>query len=361
MRFLIMVIALPLITFGQPLEIESYAPNPSRELNGLWKLKITSNANTSIWLKAEVKQGGRLIYHATTDPVSITSGMNLLDQYKMQIRTQSFQNTKLEGYVTSTGKLPKGLYTGCVTVFSGQQELKTLCIEVTAENFSPPMLVFPFDGQELSQVNPTLSWIPPVPNAPGDIQYSVKLVEVVQGQTPQEALLKNPARFFEDEIETTTLPYPPSALPLEIDKVYAWQVIAFVGLTKIGITEIWHFKIVELNPEIKELISKQDYYDLSQSDFSRTITALKLLKLKYNEGQAKGRLTIDIYDVDGKNILKKPIVVKNKAGENYHKIDLTEIRGIKHENQYLMTINHGSKGLLNRLSFVYLDPEKYQP
>lgn len=360
---LILVLVCPMLLSAQSIEVESYALNPSSDINSLWKLRINllGALGEPVWIKAEVKTRGQLVYYAVSEPLDLSSGLNVFDQYKIQIKHQSFQNKNIEDYVTSTGKLPKGLYTGCITMYVGTRELKTLCTEIKAENYAPPMLVFPYNEQELTQMNPTLSWIPPVPNAPTAISYSLKLVEIASGQTAQEALLKNPARMFLEGLETTTIPYGASALPLEVHKSYAWQVAAFVGSSKIGITEIWSFSIIELNPRIEELISKQDYFDINQSDFSRTISALKLLKIKYTEEQAKGRLVLKIYDVDGKEVLKKPMTLKNRSGDNYHIIDLTQMRGIKHEKQYLMTINHDSEGLLSRLSFVYLDPEKYNP
>lgn len=347
--------------FSQSLQIEHYGANPSMELSELWKLQIvgaTVNDLQNIWLKAEVKQGGRMVYEATTETLPLSRGLNVVDQFKVQIASQHFNQMELEAYVTSTGRLPTGQYSACVRVFQEQVELKTLCIEIRSDNYSPPMLIYPFNGQELSNTTPVLSWLAPVPNAIDGIKYSIKLVEQFEGQTVQEALMRNLSRMQVGDLSLTSMPYPSDALPLEVDKTYAWQVEAFVGSTNIGRTEVWSFKVVELSPEIKALISKQDYIELLTGGTRGPVSVIKKLKFQMSEEETKGEVRVDVYDVSGKRMTRRAVKFKNAYGVNYHQFNLQKIKGLKHEHQYLVIFTSASGEKIDELSIFYLDADK---
>lgn len=349
------------VGFSQALRVDHYGSNPSRELSELWKIQIAGDQTSNlkdVWLKAQVKQGSQSIFEASTDPIELSEGLNVLDQFKIQVARQRFSEMALEAYVTSTGKLPAGAYTGCVTVFQGQTELKTLCIEIIAENYSPPMLIYPFNGQELSNTSPVLSWLAPVPNAIDGISYSVKLVEQLQGQTPQEALLRNAAKMQIDKVVGTSMPYPSDALSLEIGNTYAWQVEAYVGPVSVGITQVWSFTVKELSSLLKQQIRNQDYIELSNKLSPNPVAVIQKVNVKFVELQARSKFTITVFTENGEELKGKIKALKNGNGDNYHSVDLSKLKGMKHEALYAVVFTDQESGARYRLNLQYLDPDK---
>lgn len=360
MKWILVVCSLfPFSAFTQGLQIEHYGANPAALLSELWKIQVSGGNGSSdrLWVKAEVRSQSKLVYEAVTEPLVLSQSVEMLNQFKIRIKNQYFYEPAWENYVIATGKLPVGLYTGCVTVYNGQVEVKTLCLEIKSENYSPPMLIYPYDGQELTNSIPVLSWLAPVPNALRGITYDIKLVEQRAGQTAQEALLRNPARMQQSQLTFTSIPYPSDALPLEIEHSYAWQVQAYVGSTKIGVTEVWSFKVVTISNEIKERISKQSYIDINGQQNMNNIELIKLVKFKYNSAYSGQQLEFELRDEKGEFIRLPKKKFKLKSGDNYFEIDLSKTKGIRHEHGYSLVLQLPS-GQRVVMHFTYLDPEK---
>jgi len=357
---IVLWLLFPCVVFAQNIQVEHYGSNPAVELSELWKIQFSglSGSSNDIWMKAEVRRQSQLVYQASTEPLALSEGTQLIDQFKIQIRSRHFHESAWEDYVIATGRLPEGIYTGCVTVYKGQSELKTLCLEIRSENYSPPMLVYPYHGQELTSTTPVLSWLAPVPNAVQGITYQLRLVEQFEGQTAQEALLRNPARVNQGDIVGTSIPYPPDALSLEIDHNYAWQVEAYVGSTKIGITQVWAFRVVELNEHQKGLIRNQDYIELKAEMNPNPVSAIKRLNIKVVEQGSLSKYSIQVYDQHGSELNARLGSLKNRSGDNYHKIDLSRVRGIRHDTMYVVVLTDEETGQRYRMNVQYLDPDK---
>ncbi len=136
--------------------------------------------------------------------------------------------------VSKTGGLPEGTYALCVafqnvtpagrTPYS-VQDLQQ-CAEFQINNPEPPTLLLPADSDVVTQQNPVFSWTPVVVQGMPVVQYQLRVVEVLPRQTPTRALQANRPVFETTVSNLTSLPYPPSALPLEVGKRYAWRVRA---------------------------------------------------------------------------------------------------------------------------------------
>lgn len=134
--------------------------------------------------------------------------------------------------------LPPGSYSLCFRVFDSDfapispeapagctffNILESLAIE-------PPQLIAPFCGNDITTGNNNIvfSWTTPPGASPSTIEYTLKMVELLPNQDPNQAFLAStiPA-FFERSVYTqTSILYGPSDPPLESGKTYAWQVIA---------------------------------------------------------------------------------------------------------------------------------------
>ena len=152
-----------------------------------------------------------------------------------------------------TGRLPEGEYTACVTVKdpSGSTLVADVCAPFTIVYPDPPSLFFPADGDSLTSPYPTFTWTPVQVPPAYQLHYILRISEILPGQTPHQALLANVVQFEDDNLLTTNLQYPLSALPLDAGKTYAWQVQAvdqnnFPPSGNEGRSEIWIFVAKEV-------------------------------------------------------------------------------------------------------------------
>src|SRR6185312_11982507 len=107
-----------------------------------------------------------------------------------------------------------------------------------------PQLAYPENESTIVVTNPVFIWLPP-PNSGGTmITYAIRLVKVLSGQTPQEALFQNPPLLNLGGLTNTFLSYPVDAPPLENNGQYAWQVAASSAGKGLGEADInlFHFQ-----------------------------------------------------------------------------------------------------------------------
>ncbi|RLI01296.1 hypothetical protein DRO30_04340, partial [Candidatus Bathyarchaeota archaeon] len=199
----------------------------------LWRLDITNpTANTyQVYLRGEVDRIGEgRIGEAESNEFTIPPGITHIRPHDItDIRNDDY-DPEYKDALTHTGMLPAGNYRACVyvkKVGTDEQLLGTDCFDRTVQPITPPRLILPADGSDVIEPYPFFTWTQPVPVLPGTrITYKLRIVEVLPGQTPVEAMAANPAWFEDDDIPTTSFRYPISARALEPDKQYAWQVEA---------------------------------------------------------------------------------------------------------------------------------------
>lgn len=145
------------------------------------------------------------------------------------------------------GNIPYGNYSLCVEVINtgNLEQLATGCTEVQVSLVSPPVLVSPYNTEEVATLNPLLSWLPPTPNMNQSFTYTLKLVEVLSNQNPYDAMLNNPALFQQQGLPVSSLVYPLTAQALIWGRTYAWMISVWKGNELVAETEVWSFRPVE--------------------------------------------------------------------------------------------------------------------
>ena len=97
-------------------------------------------------------------------------------------------------------------------------------VEASDLEARPPLIeaVSPKGEAEKAGTRPLFQWRPvqSIPNA----HYSLRVVEILPGQTADAAMRANPTHFRQDYIAATAYRYPNTAPPLGSGKRYAWQV-----------------------------------------------------------------------------------------------------------------------------------------
>ena len=157
-------------------------------------------------------------------------------------------NASLQDQIIQTGRLPEGEYSACITLkdLNGTILKSNVCLQFNIVYPSPPSLFYPADGDQLTSNYPIFTWTPVQVPPDYQLRYIIKIAEILPGQTPNQALLANNVQYEDDNLFTTNMQYPVSALPLESGKTYAWQVQAvdqngFPPSDNEGKSEIWTF------------------------------------------------------------------------------------------------------------------------
>ncbi|MBU0486410.1 MAG: hypothetical protein KKA07_17595 [Bacteroidetes bacterium] len=110
---------------------------------------------------------------------------------------------------------------------------------IVVHGILPPALVTVFDNDTVETATPLFTWIPVGTNWIA-ATYTFKLVDVLNCQCPETAIIENKAIFQESTGFQCFLNYPGNAAKLESGKKYAWQVSAIID-NNVYFSEIWSF------------------------------------------------------------------------------------------------------------------------
>ncbi|PWJ42700.1 hypothetical protein [Sediminitomix flava] len=154
-----------------------------------------------------------------------------------EVRNLNFERGLTQQAFLRTGKLPEGLYRFTIEVldyFTGRQVSNAGSAIAWMMLNDPPMLNFPADHHEVTQIDPlliTFQWTPrhtASPNAVMGVEYTLELVELRNAQHRQNPAMAflSAQRFYTVTTFNTTYIYGLSDLPLEAGMHYAWRVRA---------------------------------------------------------------------------------------------------------------------------------------
>ena len=170
----------------------------------------------------------------------------------------------------------------------------------------PPVLISPFDGGNAPAVFSVFSWTPVIGLPMFQFEYEVLIVEMVEGQTPYQAIQSN----REHARITTMQPvmvYTAENLPLEPGNQYAWQVRASevsgqIPIGDQGRTEIFTFTAgdsffgdydasqlqrIPLVPGFAELVNLENM-NITSGSHSITMDGTATLRLDFSGSGASG-------------------------------------------------------------------------
>lgn len=219
---------------------------PPNQLNiaDLWTFTLfnSSDENLEVYLKGTaVEEKDGLIATGKTVNITLkakeTKNMKVSDLPKTPEIDYTAKNPKYKESLIRQGKFPAGSYEICVNVFSSgiNEELGSDCINQEVQESGILSLINPSDGQEIDKKMSlifTWSYSGKMP----DGGYTLKIVEMKKGQTPEGAMERNKAFFEKEEIKATAFSYPLNAPKFEEGKSYAWGVKS--GEVK---SEVWGF------------------------------------------------------------------------------------------------------------------------
>lgn len=172
---------------------------------------------------------GNLCVRGTSQRLLVNPGEPLLINTSGYTDWQTeFIDENLQQQTNRTGMFPEGTYEATITI---KNLWTTVLVQDVSAFFTithpePPELIYPIGQEEIYSQYPIFQWIPPNIPAGNSIVYTIRIVELMTGQTPDMALASNYPHFENYNIVDTNYEYPLDALPLEANKTYAWQVQA---------------------------------------------------------------------------------------------------------------------------------------
>jgi len=363
-------IILTLIFIGWLLKVNgqytltAISPPPQFTHEDLWNLSLTrSNLNDGI---SQFLLGLRIYDNSYSLEMKANSSVFNINGNSMLINLsnlnsikpftiQYYNGTTLQSVISSGGLFPPGYY-NIEFVLMGKPsdgefvELANYTYQTMVDALWPPMLVNPVDKEILQTTSPTLMWTPAFStNFSGTILYKLKIVEIKDGQSKEQAIKSNSEFYTKNGIIETFHPLP---TPLDMEKTYAWMVEAYLNSLVLN-SEVWEFSFEEVM-QTKSLINTSnpdnEYADLSfdkpESAFVYVANNEKL-KFRYFE---EYNLPLTYQSLQYKIIdYKGNVVIQNQCsgvspcnigkGINYITIN-TNTLGLTLGNYYLLEVSN---------------------
>jgi len=234
--------------------INEYVFNTREALN-----LIVVNNNTKafpVMVQGKITDAvGQTVAEFKSSEVMLNIGSNIITPMNTSLSDVNYFNQDIAEIESRTGTYPSGNYHICVWLICVSQDCggagqnaasveQVKCTQVHIENPTPLILATPENDSEIEETRPMFTWIPPSPVAgSANLNYSMILVEIMEGQNKSDALSINRPLIEMEGIAQPSLMFPSDLPELEKGKTYAWQVQAFVGKTPIAKSEQWKFKI----------------------------------------------------------------------------------------------------------------------
>ena len=247
----IVPLLLAINSYSQDVRVKLFQPSPNQwNVADMWNLILTNTSSESIKVylhgTVEAQRDGKIFDGKSAVFELPANYSGRIDPRQLEPANVGYANSEYEEIVLRTGTMPEGVYSICITVYDAksEQELASDCVDQPITSISPPELLNPVDEAELTEPFPVFTWSPPTPLMGNySVSYRLRIVELLDGQIPLEAMEANPAWFTEKNIPFTSFQLPISARPFEPGKSFAWQVAAFNEKQQyeIGKSEVWGF------------------------------------------------------------------------------------------------------------------------
>lgn len=238
-----------------PVEVELLSPPPGQlYTEDLWRVRLHNYSDEifSVYLFVTIEEVSRgLLMDATTGVFLLPPGIMVLSSPDLSPVSTEFYDSDFESSVGIMGGFPDGTYIVTIYVYEeGGGLLGSGGITHNVQNHSPPELLHPADGSEVTEPLPLFTWIPAIPSS--DISYTLRIVEILAGQSPHGAMTANPAWFMLEGLESAELLFPVYADRFQCDRLYAWQVEGFYQGVSIGASGVGTFTYRTAGPELEE-------------------------------------------------------------------------------------------------------------
>jgi hypothetical protein len=233
-------LAQPLAGQNVSLTISVYSNTPylsdweAKAGTGGMTVTNTTGVPVDVTVTAELRRNGVSVGQAGSDITQIPVGGRFYDLPLVARWGRLSLQGSVASSVKQSGRLPEGSYQLCVNFTNmsaaGRQIADVQGCTLFQVSFpQPPRLLAPANGTTVAAPFPTFQWTPVITPTANQVGYLVRVVEMLPGQTPQQALLANVPIYEHEYDNVTSFLYPPAAFPLEGGKHYAWRVRAITA------------------------------------------------------------------------------------------------------------------------------------
>ncbi len=347
--------------------INEYAFNTKEALN-----LIVTNGTTkpfNVIFNGRIKDAsGQTVVEFKSHEATLSLGATIFSPQNISFSETQYYNNDIAEIEASSGSYPSGNYSICVwatcttpdcngTGSDNVSHLEPKCIQIHIENPTPLLLATPESEAEIESTRPLYNWIPPSPVAgSASLNYTMILVELLDGQSKADALTQNRPLIELEGIGNPALMHPSDIPELEKGKWYAWQVQAYVGKTPIAKSEQWKFKVKKDSIDLKKIPKELSYIEIKGQTGESFFYAVGQLKLRHVVRFENGIINLIIKDKNGKVIKIDNPIFSIQPGDNRLDLDLSDNIYFKHGQNYTLNGN-----LLNGepffISFMYINPK----
>lgn len=336
--------------FSQVLINPTAGNQPFFNLDQLVKIQLINTSKEQIkgivHISMEDHQSNT-IFQMHSLPLELSANQTLYAQQIQWEQGLEFGNQAVARSLARSGKMNTGQYVYCyrfVELTNGRS-LGTYCQENGWQNFQLPQLAFPANQTVIQTKHPLLNWHPPLPIIGSDLNYSIQLVEVVADQTSTEAIYRNLPLLELHNQKQLFLNYPISAIPLQEDKKYAWQVTAYWGAVEMGKTDIWEFAI-EQAEEVPEPEEEYSYRFVKRELGNASYIFSKDIHFAFDNRLYEKELTYKIYPAGKESALIKNIPTLSLVnGINQLVIPIHRKLKLKESVPYVLEIQTAKKAI----------------
>ena len=339
------------------------------EKSQLWAITLINTGGTALTVRIELSISdaisGKPILTASTKSFNVNPGTTQINNAFLQPIQYNVLGMGYNIDASPNGLLPLGDLEACYCFMVNRGEniikLAEECTELVIEPLGPPQLIMPSDQSVIEIKNPQLSWLPPVPaNLFSNLKYDLELVEVLSNQSQEDAIQKNPPLFQQMDVSGTTIRYPLSAPTLQLNKQYAWRVVAKSNESYFGKSETWVFTIKEFQIADSLIINSMPYGELKKEDQNSYAVFSEELKFDYLNETEDTTWNIAVYDLTSSNrkmILLNMDSIPLKAGQNLINYSTKNVPEFVDKHLYLLTVVNSRKESW-RLRFEYRKPRE---
>lgn len=294
----------------------------------LWDLILVNNGNDMLdvvlQLNLQDAATGQVLLSATTGSMLLSKGVKIIKANDVQPISYTYSMSDF-----SRAYLPLGSFIVCYQVLNNgarkESAIAEECVSVRVDPLSPPLLISPDDKSTTENPYPQFSWMPPTPfDMFSSISYDLLVTEVLEGQTPTEAIQFNSPIYSKSDINQPYESYATSYTKLDTGRVYAWQVIAKNGLNYAVKSEVWTFKMAPIS-WVKQLIEQTPFVKMKLINPEKGIAPNGILKISYTNETADTTCLVKLKEVSGSNENEISFEIKLNRGENLIEKDIQKI------------------------------------
>ncbi len=354
-------LVLPVLASAQINISAQLPPAGMVQKDQLWNLVIVNNKDDilTVNVKLNVQDAitGELVMSANTGSMLLNKGVKLVSKNDIQPVLYNYNRNEF-----SKTFLPMGSYVACYQLYytsqKGEEVLGDECIKINIDPLSPPILTSPADKSDIITPYPQFSWVPPTPfDMFSNLNYEIVLTEVLEGQSPAEAIQQNTPVYTRTSLTQPYESYPSSFTTLQPKTTYAWQVIARNETDYAVKTEIWTFKVKK--PEIPlDIVAMTPFVQMKTNNYVTAVAPNGILKIAYINKTTEKEVSVQVFDLSDVSSDRKPASFKANLiqGVNNIQYDLKKLFQVNETHEYLAQIVNAN----HETWFVKFSVKKYK-